>query len=220
MNHYNATAPEGVLIFENYLDTETMTVLKQFADGQIGVINKIELAQEDGRLAMQKFEGFSSDCIYLGNLQETALGICADIFGKVIPEHYGAKIEFYEYPHIIRYRKGGQYVPHADADSWDTDAGRWRRNVDRDYSAILYFNDGFEGGGLYFPDHDFRIQPKPGLLVCFPSDSRFVHTAEPVTQGNRYAFVTWAAARNGPRLFDEPRGHVVYLRDQAARAPD
>lgn len=204
-------APDGVLIIENFIDAETMAALRAYADCQIGVINKVEIAQEDGRLKVQRHEGFTSDRIYVKGIDKLARKICGDIFGKVIPQYYGAEIEWYEYPHIIRYRKGGNYKPHSDADSWDPDQIEWVRSVDRDYSGVLYFNDAFEGGGLYFPGHDYRIQPKPGLLACFPSGGLYEHTAEPVISGNRYAFVTWAAAVGGPRVFEEPRGDIVYI---------
>lgn len=212
MTQFSKGAPEGVLIIEDFLDVDTMTTLRSYADCQIGVINKVEVAQEDGRLKVQRHEGFTSDRIYVKGIDKIARKICDDVFGKVIPQNYGAEMEWYEYPHIIRYRKGGNYKPHSDADSWDPDKIDWIRSVDRDYSAIIYFNDAFEGGGLYFPGHDYRIQPKPGLLVCFPSGGRYEHTAEKVISGNRYAFVTWAAAVGTHRVFEKPRSDIVYMR--------
>lgn len=208
---HNGEIPDGVLIIRDFLNADNIAALKYFADGQIGIINKEEVTQEDGKLTIRQNEGLASERIYLREINDTALGICDEIFGRIIPEHYGASIEWYEYPHIIRYRKGGKYIPHADADVRDDGTREWIRNVDRDYSAIIYINDGFEGGSLYFPELDFRVEPRPGMLVCFPSNGRYEHTAEPVIAGIRYAFVTWAAARETRRVQGNSRGEIVFL---------
>ena len=210
----NSMTPDKVLIIEHFIDDNTMGKLRGFADAEIGKIAKVEVDQGDGRLAVLRHDGFSSDRIDANKIEETALGICDEIFGRVIPEHYGAEIDYYEYPHILRYRKGGNYKPHSDADYWDEDKKDWIRNVDRDYSAILYFNNEFEGGSLYFPRLDYRVHPAAGMLVCFPSGGLYEHTAEPVITGNRYALVTWAAAHGTPRVFDTPRGEVIFMENR------
>ena len=207
----DSSIPDGVLIIEDFLDSDTAAELKHFTEGEIGIINKEDVKTEDGTLRVTRSKGLVSERIYTRKISATATAICDRVFGEVIPQHYGVNIEWYEFPHIIRYRAGGRYVPHADADARKNEQSDWFRNVDRDFSAIIYFNDSYEGGTLYFPNHDFRIKPEPGMLVCFPSDHRYIHTAEPVLSGVRYAFVTWAAAIGTPRVLDKPGGDVVYL---------
>lgn len=210
--------PGNVLIIKNFLDDQVIAELRDFADGEIGKIAKVEVDQGDGRLAVLRHEGFSSDRIDANKIEGTALGICDRIFGEVIPGHYGDEIDYYEYPHILRYRKGGNYKPHSDADYWDEDRNEWVRNVDRDYSAVLYFNDEFEGGSLYFTRLDYRLSPEAGMLVCFPSGGLYEHTAEPVVTGSRYALVTWAAAKGAARVFSTPRGEVRYIDERMQRS--
>ena len=207
-------APDGILIIRKFLSQDDMEKFKYFADGQIGIVNKEEITDTDGKLTKRINDGLRSERIYVREIHDLATYVCNRIFGKIIPDAYGVKIEWYEYPHIIRYRKDGKYIPHADADAYFDDKTGWFRNVERDYSAVMYFNDEFEGGGLYFPNQDFRIKPEPGLLVCFPSDSGFIHTAEPVISGIRYAFVTWAVAFGSERLFDKPKGEVIYMHSE------
>jgi len=203
--------PDGVLVIDDYLDRKTIEDLKYFSDGEIGIINKEDFKLADGSMEIRKSEGLVSERIYTRKIQESALSICDGVFGKVIPQHYDTRIEWYEYPHIIRYRKGGHYDPHADADARKDEQSSWYRNVERDFSAIIYFNDNFTGGTLFFPDYNYRLTPKPGMLVCFPSNHHYIHTAEPVISGVRYAFVTWGAAYATERLFEKPRGDIVYL---------
>jgi hypothetical protein len=35
-------------------------------------------------------------------------------------------------------------------------------------SNLLYLNDNYSGGEIYFPEHDLLIKPEPGMLVSFP----------------------------------------------------
>ena len=202
---------EEILVIEDFLNHQTIQKLKYFADGEIGIINKEDVKSTNGALETKKSKGLLSERIYTNKIDDTATAICESVFGTIIPQYYGVQIEWYETPHIIRYRAGGKYVPHSDADARKDDQSGWYRNVERDFSAIIYFNEGFEGGQLFFPNQDYRITPKPGMLVCFPSDHRFIHTAEPTISGIRYAFVTWAVAIGTERIFAKPRGEIVYL---------
>jgi predicted 2-oxoglutarate/Fe(II)-dependent dioxygenase YbiX len=104
---------------------------------------------------------------------------------------FGLAIEWIEQPQLLVYETGGHYAPHPD-----TGPG-WLpglRDADRDVSVILYLNDAFDGGTLLFPELGFELRPRPGLLVAFPSDARFLHGALPVTRGLRFAVVTWMKA--------------------------
>jgi predicted 2-oxoglutarate/Fe(II)-dependent dioxygenase YbiX len=72
--------------------------------------------------------------------------------------------------------------------------------MDRDYSMLFYVNDDYEGGHINCLMFNYRYEPRRGDLVLFPSDHRYVHTAEPVTRGNRYAIVSWAAVKESRKV--------------------
>jgi predicted 2-oxoglutarate/Fe(II)-dependent dioxygenase YbiX len=63
----------------------------------------------------------------------------------------------------------------------------------RDFSFLIYLNEEFTGGEIVFPNFDFKLIPKKGMFVCFPSDHRFIHKVTETLSGIRYAIVTWAA---------------------------
>ncbi len=67
-------------------------------------------------------------------------------------------------------------------------------------NRIIYLNNEFTGGTLAFPNYNLRFHPRPGMLVCFPSDHRFMHYAEEVKSGIRYAMVTWGAEKGSVRV--------------------
>ncbi len=127
-----------------------------------------------------------------------------------VEPHYATRIAWFEFPDILRYDAGGHYGAHNDSEVWDEGAAEWRLAEDRQYSLLIYLNDDFSGGALRFDELDLTIQPTPGMLVAFPSDHRFVHTALAVESGTRYAVVSWGAAVGAPRVHQGATLGVVY----------
>jgi predicted 2-oxoglutarate/Fe(II)-dependent dioxygenase YbiX len=92
----------------------------------------------------------------------------------------------YRDPSLVRYR-AGMHTPEAHADKQNLD-GTFKEGLeDWDLSAILYFNDDFEGGELVFPQHDIKINPAPGRVVIYPGDDAYLHYVDHVTAGVRWA---------------------------------
>uniref|UniRef100_A0A8B9QZ47 procollagen-proline 3-dioxygenase n=1 Tax=Anas platyrhynchos TaxID=8839 RepID=A0A8B9QZ47_ANAPL len=66
--------------------------------------------------------------------------------------------------------------------------------VYRDYSGILYLNDDFQGGGLFFTEMDAvtaKVRPKCGRLVAFSSGKENPHGVRAVSRGRRCAIALW-----------------------------
>lgn len=59
-------------------------------------------------------------------------------------------------------------------------------------SILAYLNDDYEGGELYFPDLDYSIKPKKGMLILFPGSLHYQHGVTPVTSGTRYTLSQWS----------------------------
>lgn len=170
---------------------------------------------ENGVVQRTRSVGFIANRIDLPkgtSLYKAGQKICSDIFKKLVPEYYSAKIKSYESPHILRYTSGGTYGLHSDSHNFDPESQSWKKVVNRDYSSILYLNADFTGGELSFPKLNARITPQKGMLLIFPSHEKFIHTAEPTTSGERFAFVTWAAKRGAKGVPGAPRGEVIRLK--------
>lgn len=61
------------------------------------------------------------------------------------------------------------YVTAVHSDNLDIDRSRygkyrWSGHI----SNLLYINDNYSGGELYFPEHDLLIKPEAGMLLSFP----------------------------------------------------
>jgi len=60
------------------------------------------------------------------------------------------------------------------------------------YAQILYLNDDYEGGELYFKNKDFKVKPKPRSLLVFPGTEEFEHGVYFVKDGPiRYVMVSF-----------------------------
>jgi tetratricopeptide (TPR) repeat protein len=53
------------------------------------------------------------------------------------------------------------------------------------HSLVVALNDGFEGGGTYFPDYDIVLCPPKGTVISFRGDT-LLHGGQAVTRGVRY----------------------------------
>ncbi len=118
------------------------------------------------------------------------------LYVELVEPFYNKKLRWYQMPQVLRYKPGGYYRPHADSDELNK-ANKWERVNDRHLSLLLYLDDNFEGGDLTFPNFNFRISPRPGMLIAFPSDGRYLHAATPVDSGRRHAIVSWSSVHGG-----------------------
>ncbi|RVE88356.1 prolyl hydroxylase family protein [Sinorhizobium meliloti] len=82
---------------------------------------------------------------------------------------------------ISRYSYGSHIKPHKDTGVYTTS---------RIATIVLYLNDNFEGGQIYFPDLSFEHRPRFGEILFFYSELR--HGVRPVTSGVRYCVVGFA----------------------------
>jgi len=207
---YNGTE---LMVVENCLSVSECEQWVEFAERKAGVPAPVGNTQNSGAAAQNvQNQAFVADRINLMAEPEqkaAAIALYRDLYGRQVKKHYGIDIEWFEIPHILRYTSGGNYNYHADAEAWDQQQQCWVRGVDRDYSCVTYLNSDFTGGTLAFPYLNLRLHPRAGLVVIFPSDHRFLHSAEETTSGKRYAMVTWAAKIGSERVMAPP--HVVRL---------
>lgn len=82
---------------------------------------------------------------------------------------------------MLKYSSGQEYKAHHDGGG----------SNGRCISAILYLNDDYVGGEIEFVNFNIKIKPEPGMLLLFPSNYAYTHVAHPVTEGTKYAIVTW-----------------------------
>lgn len=79
---------------------------------------------------------------------------------------------------INKYFEGQYMGPHVDWNEF---------NSDITYTIVVYLNDDYEGGELYFvdPSIDIKIKPKAGSIVMFPSVMPYLHQSCKITKGRK-----------------------------------
>ena len=53
-------------------------------------------------------------------------------------------------------------------------------------SSVIYLNDDYEGGELYFPEHNIEIKPEAGDFMTWPGNGWYQHGVKEVRGGVRY----------------------------------
>lgn len=86
-------------------------------------------------------------------------------------------------PSIVRWRIGDGQAPHADKQLNDGSPNDYPNN---DIASLIYINDDYDGGEIFFPNQDIKFKPEAGSLVFFPGDVNYLHGVTEVTQGIRY----------------------------------
>lgn len=97
---------------------------------------------------------------------------------------------------ILKYSPGQQYKPHHDVTGAD--------NVSvRNWTALIWLNDQFEGGETDFPKIKVRVRGAVGDMLVFrnvrdngQSDERMIHAGLPVTQGVKWMASRWIRGEN------------------------
>lgn len=78
---------------------------------------------------------------------------------------------------VSKYSTGKSMGPHVD------DYGN---GDDPNISVVLYLNDDYEGGELFFKEQNVKIKPEAGSIVIFPSVEPYYHESLPVQSGIKY----------------------------------
>lgn len=82
---------------------------------------------------------------------------------------------------LRKYRVGGEMGMHVDRNDHNP------RNT-MDWTSLIYLNEDYEGGEIYFDEYDYSIKPKTGSVVILPCLT--LHSVKEVLSGNKsYIFL-------------------------------
>jgi hypothetical protein len=90
--------------------------------------------------------------------------------------------------HAQKWDVGGFAAPHSDNSDFDGTPNAFEINK---YVGILYLNDNYEGGELYFPDHQIEFKPSAYSYICFPGGVENIHGVREILEGTRYTMVSF-----------------------------
>lgn len=193
-----AVAPPGILVVEGFMGKTICDEWCAFMSSQPTqdlLVQNVTSFEESGEMSWESHDARITEGVDLADRENDVLREVVRGYRDYVTRFFDTQLDTIEPPSVLKYQPGGLYNAHSDSEYWDEKDYRWIRSLDRDYSILLYLNEGFRGGALYFPNFNFRIAPKRGMLVAFPSDHRYLHAAEPLLSGVRFAVVSWAKAK-------------------------
>lgn len=114
-------------------------------------------------------------------------------YQEAIEKIFGRKVRA-NTSHAQKWDVGGFAAPHSDNSDHDGNPNAFEINK---YVGILYLNDNYEGGELYFCDKDNNMKPylsfKPNAYsyYVFPGGVENIHGVSEITKGTRYTMVSF-----------------------------
>lgn len=101
---------------------------------------------------------------------------CVDDYGR----YWGVGINSYEAFNFVKYEGAGTHFKiHADhGPTYVTTV-----------SIVVYLNDDYEGGEIWFPRFNLSHKPQAGDIVVFPSTYIYEHASQDMVSGTKYSVV-------------------------------
>jgi hypothetical protein len=127
---------------------------------------------------------------YLQESFEKSLSLDSLIYGvytkiaQLLHQLYSGEIELTQIRSIIRSYGDGMPVHHDD--------DPYRLDVTTRYGFVLYLNDDYTGGEIYYPKLNIEYKPKVGDLVIHPGSEEYSHGVRDIVSGERYNITLFA----------------------------
>lgn len=171
---YWGTSISNIHIVEDFLDDTELSFLHAYAQS---ITEWIQLDD----IWNNRVHNFG---MIQASSQHTAdyFRLITDSVSGVIATTMGVKLSTVV-PSIVRWRTGDEQLPHADKQELD---GRPNPYPENDIASLVYINDDYEGGEIYFPNQNLQFKPKARSLVFFPGDIHYLHGVTRVVSGTRY----------------------------------
>jgi hypothetical protein len=169
--------------FENFISNEEIDILLSFAKTK-------ETWEDSGPF----WKNRTLNLEFLFNSGDHEIAIIINNIRKKIKEtiqiEYGNGKEVYaDLIQLVRWFPGMEQHPHADDMKNIEDSDEWFHH--RDFGAILYLNNDYEGGITFYPEYELGIVPKPGMLAVHPGDSDHIHGVTRIENSNRYTIASF-----------------------------
>ena len=128
------------------------------------------------------------------NFDHSTEDVVVNAINRRIARFTGSQVASGEPLHILRYTPGQEFRPHLDAMAGEPNQREW--------TALIYLNEGYQGGATVFPDLGVTVRGDAGDCLIFrvcteagEPDQRLKHAGEPVTEGVKWLASRWIRQR-------------------------
>ena len=119
--------------------------------------------------------------------------------------------------HAQKWDVCGFASPHSDNSDFDGKPTSFQINK---YVGILYLNNDYDGGNLFFPDHGVDFKPPAYSFITFPGGIENIHGVREITNGTRYTMVSFwdfAESEYSQELQDQWAEELKLVREEQAK---
>jgi predicted 2-oxoglutarate/Fe(II)-dependent dioxygenase YbiX len=173
---YYGKSKDNIVIIKNFINQKDLKKIKNTLP-QINIFKELKNDPVwTNRISENKYlkENFPEF--------ETILKKYQDEHKKIIENFF--KVELCSnVPNLVIWRPGNYQPEHADKESND---GKRVLVAGNDIASLIYLNDDYQGGEIYFPIQNIEVKPNAGDAIFFPGDKNYLHGVKKIISGNRF----------------------------------
>lgn len=201
------TGVENIRVFKNFIEEEDRKKFLEYCESYNGpktgnIFYSIPQSQElldlHIKYTLKMFDNLSE---YYDDKSKVRYPDLLDDNGRFRDEHINYLSS------ILAHPIGSFMYPHVDIVGYiqkeDEDVPDYLSKWSGHLSSVIYLNDDYEGGELYFKDLDIYIKPEAGDYITFPGNRHYQHGVTEVTGAVRYTLSTWVR-------FEDAYGKEMY----------
>ena len=169
------------LIQTEFLKLDTCRQLTEFCENSEEIFGALSDDFWAGRV-------INLDRIHNPNIEQILLDVRQGMKSALVANLQTEKPIYSENLQLVRWLPTYQLEPHADQENPDDvpHPYPWR-----DFAAVVYLNDDYEGGSIHFPNQQFELKATAGTLITFPGTLQYLHGVKAVTEGVRYTIAVF-----------------------------
>lgn len=161
-----------IIVIENFLSVEEADLINDLVS---------EKTEEDWEADRIYNNEFFNAVIHFKHPISTEIGDrVVNHIMPLLPEDVAIKT--FHPDSVTRTQVGKFMAPHND---WHDDNGCR-------YGIVIYINEDYDGGEIYYPNKGVYMKPGKGLAVIHPASEEYLHGIKEVTRGTRYAMTMFA----------------------------
>ena len=177
---------DNIFIIDDFIDKKDIDVIKNLSKN-VTIFEKIPGDNWDNRVA--NFNILLTSYPDLANILKKYTNKLKIIIQEKFNVILGERV-----PSLVVWRQGDIQLPHADKQNIDGTPNPYPEN---DIASLIYINNDYEGGEIYFEKQNISIKPKPGQAVFFPGDIYYAHGVTKINSGIRYTCPNfWTVIKN------------------------
>lgn len=183
---YFGDSVSNIVIIDNFVTNEDLLRIRKLANS-VSIFESIPNDNWDNRVANTNI--LDSNYAELGEILKIYTNKLKIEIERYFDMTLGDRV-----PSLVIWREGDVQPPHADKQEIDGSPNNYPEN---DIASLIYINDDYEGGEIYFEKQGIFIKPIAGQAVFFPGDINYLHGVTEVTKGIRFTCPNfWTVTKN------------------------